>query len=89
MDLVVYDHLVPEGDQPQKKDTYVPEGDFEAFQWKNGHRLHVEKSLFTLKLKDGEAPMEAKMLDDQGKPNEKQLQEASDKNQKKKPNNNN
>lgn len=89
MDLVVYDHLVPEGDQPQKKDTYVPDGDFEAFQWKNGHWVHVEKSLFTLKLKDGEAPMEAKMLDDQGKPNEKQLQEASDKNQKKKPNNNN
>ena len=86
MDMIVYDHLVPEGDHPEKKDTYVPDGDFEAFQWKGGHWVHVEKSLFTLKLKDGQAPMEAKMLDDQGNINEKQLQEASQKNQKKKPN---
>ncbi|HEX3934274.1 MAG TPA: hypothetical protein VHW43_06315 [Puia sp.] len=89
LDLIVYDHLVPEGDQPKMKDTYVPDGDFEAFQWKNGHWMHVDKGLFTLKLKDGQAPLEAKMLDDQGNINERQLQEASEKNQKKKPNNNN
>jgi len=84
MDMVVYDHLVPEGDQPQKKDTYIPDGDFEAFQWKDGRWVHVTKQLFTFKLKDGEFPMEAKMLDDEGKANELQLQQASEKNGQKK-----
>ncbi|HLZ89529.1 MAG TPA: hypothetical protein VKQ52_19885 [Puia sp.] len=85
LDMVVYDHLVPEGDQPQKKDTYIPDGDFEAFQWKDGRWIHVEKQLFSYKLKDGQFPMEAKMLDDQGNSNEAQLQEQSEKNLKKKP----
>jgi hypothetical protein len=84
MDMVVYDHLIPEGDQPQKKDTYIPDGDFEAFQWKNGHWVHVQKELFSFKLKDGQFPMEAKMLDDEGKSNEAKLQEQSEKNLKKK-----
>ena len=84
MDMVVYDHLVPEGDQPQKKDTYIPDGDFEAFQWKDGRWVHVTKQLFSFKLKDGEFPMEAKMLDDEGKANELQLQQASEKNGQKK-----
>lgn len=80
MDMVVYDHLIPEGDQPDKKDTYIPDGDFEAFQWKNGQWLHVERQLFTYKLKDGQFPMEQKMLDDQGNVNELKLQESTDKN---------
>ena len=84
MDMVVFDHLVPEGDEPKKMDTYIPDGDFEAFQWKEGHWVHVSKNLFSFKLKDGQFPMEAKMLDDQGNINEAQLQEASDKNAKKK-----
>jgi len=80
MDMVVYDHLVSEGDEPQKKDTYIPDGDFEAFQWKNGQWLHVERQLFSYKLKDGQFPMEQKMLDDQGNVNETKLQESTDKN---------
>jgi hypothetical protein len=86
--MVVYDHLIPEGDEPKKKDTYVPDGDFEAFQWKDGKWMHIQKSLFNFKLKDGQFPQEAKLLDDQGKVNEAQLQQQSDKNvqKKKKPN---
>jgi len=84
LDMVVYDHLVPEGDEPKKKDTYVPDGDFEAFQWKDGKWLHIQRSLFNFKLKDGQFPQEAKLLDDQGKANELQLQQQSEKNVKKK-----
>lgn len=84
MDMIVYDHLVPEGDQPEKKDSYIPDGDFEAFQWKNGRWVHVEKNLFAFKLKDGQFPQEAKILDDQGKANEQVLQTQSEKNMKKK-----
>ncbi len=86
MGMIVYDHLVPEGDQAQKKETYVPDGDFEAFEWKNGKWVHVQKQLFNFKLKDGQFPMEAKMLDDQGKANELQLQQQSEKNVQKKKN---
>ncbi len=84
MDMVVYDQLIPEGDEPQKKDTYIPDGEFEGFKWQDGHWLHIEKQiLYTLKLKDGQFPMDAKMLDDEGKMDEQKLQEQSDKNQKK------
>ena len=92
MDMVVYDDLIPENNEPQKLDTYVPDGDFEAFQWKNGKWVHVEKGVLTIKLKDGEFPQEAKLLDAQGNVNEQQLQEQSEKNKKStpppKPNNN-
>ncbi len=97
MDMVVYDELIPENNEPQKKDTYVPDGDFEAFQWKNGKWVHVQGDILTtVKLKDGQFPQDAKLLDDQGNINEQQLQTQSDKNIKKgappvvppKPNNN-
>jgi len=80
LDMVVFDHLIPEGDHPEKKDSYVPDGDFEAFQWKEGRWVHVEKSIFTAKLKDGAFPMDARLLDDQGKANEEALQAQSEKN---------
>ena len=83
MDMVVYDHLVPEGDEPKKKETYVPDGDFEAFQWKDGKWIHVQRQLFNYKLKDGQFPQEAKILDDQGKANEAQLQQQSEQNKQK------
>jgi hypothetical protein len=85
LDLIVYDELIPEGDQPDKKDTYVPDGEFEAFQWKNGLWIHMSKGVFTVKLKDGDFPREAQMLDDQGNVNEQLLQLQSEKNMKKKP----
>ena len=84
MDMVIFDHLVPEGDEPGKKDTYIPDGDFEAFQWKEGRWVHIEKQLFNFKLKDGQFPMEAKMLDDQGNLDEQKLLEQSQKNEQKK-----
>jgi hypothetical protein len=85
MDMVLYDQLVPEGDEPQKKDTYIPDGDFEGFKWQNGQWLHVQRDILnTLKLKDGQFPMSAKMLDDQGNIDEQKLLDQSEKNQQKK-----
>jgi hypothetical protein len=82
MDMIVYDDLIPENNEPQKLDTYVPDGDFEAFQWKNGKWVHLEKGVLTLKLKDGEFPQDAKLLDANGTINEQQLQAQSEKNKK-------
>jgi hypothetical protein len=81
--LVVFDELISENNEPEKKDTYVPDGDFEAFQWKNGQWVHLQKGVFTQKLKDGDFPREAQILDDQGKINEAELNAQSEKNKKK------
>ena len=57
MDLIVYDHLISETNEPLKRFTYIPDGDYEAFKWENGKWNHIEK-LFTFKLEDGQAPVE-------------------------------
>jgi hypothetical protein len=43
LDMIVYDHLISETNEPEKKDTYVPDGDYEGFKWKNGQWVHVDK----------------------------------------------
>lgn len=84
LDLIIVDHLVSETDEPEKRFTYVPDGDYEAFKWKDGKWMHIDK-LFNSKLKDGEFPREALLYDDAGNSNEQQLEEASRKNAEKKP----
>lgn len=84
LDLIIVDHLVSESDEPEKKFTYVPDGDYEAFKWKDGQWVHIDK-LFHDKLKDGEFPREALLMDDEGNVNEGQLEEASRRNTEKKP----
>lgn len=79
LDMIVFDHLISESDQPEKKDTYIPDGDFEGFKWVNGQWVHVYK-IFNFKLEDGAFPTEAKILDDAGNIDEKQLEEASQRN---------
>lgn len=56
MDLIIYDHLISESNEPKKKYTYIPDGDYEGFKWNNGQWVHIDK-VFTFKLKDGEAPV--------------------------------
>lgn len=56
LDLIIYDHLISESNEPNKKYTYIPDGDYEGFKWKDGQWVHIDK-VFTFKLKDGEAPV--------------------------------
>lgn len=79
MDVILVDHLVSESDEPEKRWTLVPDGDYEAFKWQNGQWVHINK-LFNQRLKDGEFPKEALLLDDAGKANEKALEDASRRN---------
>jgi hypothetical protein len=65
MDMIVFDHLISESGEPQKKYTLIPDGDYEGFKWKDGKWLYVEK-LFNQSLKDGQAPVPEKILDDNG-----------------------
>lgn len=43
LDMVVFDHLISESNEPGKKYTYVSDMDYEGFKWKAGKWVHVEK----------------------------------------------
>ena len=76
LDMIIYDHLISETEEPEKKDTYIPDGDFEGFKWQNGQWVHVDK-VFDFKLKEGEAPVERTIRDNEGNIDENQLMEQS------------
>jgi len=63
LDMIVYDHLIPENGEKNKQYTYIPDGDYEGFKWKNGKWVHVDK-IFNFALKDGEAPAPAPLTED-------------------------
>lgn len=63
LDLVIYDHLISESNEPQKKYTYIPDGDYEGFRWQDGRWVHIDK-VFSQKLKDGEAPVAVPVTED-------------------------
>jgi hypothetical protein len=83
MDMIVYDDLISESDEPGRKDTYIPDGDFQGFKWKDGQWVHVEK-VFNFRLKDGEYPKDNMLRDENGKIDEDKLIQQSQKNQLKK-----
>ncbi len=43
MDAIVFDHLISENKKPSKRETLVPDGDYEAFKWNAGIWVHVAK----------------------------------------------
>jgi hypothetical protein len=57
MDLIMVEHLISETNEPGKKYTYIPDGDYEGFMWIKGKWQHIEK-VFNFKLEDGQAPAE-------------------------------
>ena len=78
-DMIVYDHLSSEINEPENQYTYVPDGSYEALQWKNNAWEHISK-LVTQELGDGFAPMEKALLDEEGNFNQKKLEQQSKKN---------
>lgn len=63
LDLIMMDHLISLENTPEKKYTLVPDGDYEAFEWKKGRWHYVEK-VFNQKLEDGQAPVPVPLFDD-------------------------
>jgi hypothetical protein len=82
MDMIVYDHLVSESNEPTKQYTMVPDGDYQGFKWTNGKWVIVDK-IFDYKLKDGQAPMPAPIKDASGRSDELKLLQQSEKNRQK------
>lgn len=60
--MVVYEHLESETNEPNKKWTYIPDGDYEGFKWKNGKWMHVNK-VFTTVTPEGKEPVPSPLQD--------------------------
>jgi hypothetical protein len=85
LDLIVYDHLISETEQPERKESYIPDGDFEGFKWEKGQWVHVDKvfSYQAPAIGDpmlGNAPAEQAIIDNKGNKSEEKLMEQSIKN---------
>jgi hypothetical protein len=65
--MIVAEHLQSETNEPKKKWTYIPDGDYEGFKWKNGRWVHIEK-VFNQITPEGKAPVPKPIQDVQGDP---------------------
>jgi hypothetical protein len=75
LNMIVYDHLISETEEPTRKESFVPDGDYEGFSWQNGQWLHVPK-VFNSTMQDGQFPQEQKILNDAGGVDESLLKQS-------------
>lgn len=73
-DMIILEHLVSETGEPHKKFTYIPDGDYEGFKWKNGKWVHVEK-VFNQVTELGKEPVPIPVKDAQGNTIEENLKQ--------------
>lgn len=71
-DMIIYEHLISESGEPQKKYTYIPDGDYEGLVWKDGKWVHIQK-VFTQKTPEGQEPVPHPIRDAQGNIDESKL----------------
>jgi hypothetical protein len=71
-DMIIYEHLISESGEPQKKYTYIPDGDYEGLAWKDGKWIHIQK-VFTQKTPEGQEPVPLPIRDAQGNIDESKL----------------
>jgi hypothetical protein len=78
--MIVFDHLISESKEPEKKFSYIPDGDFEGLKWEGGKWVYVDNVVGGLALKNGEEPHPDLIMDENGQINEAKLEEQSEKN---------
>ena len=72
MDLIVFEHLISQTGEPQKKYTYIPDGDYEGLKWQDGKWVYIEK-VFNQVTPEGHEPVPNPILDAQGNIDESKL----------------
>lgn len=72
MNIIIYEHLISETGEPQKKYTYIPDGDYEGMKWKDGKWVHIEK-VFNQVTPEGKEPLPSPILDAKGNIDESKL----------------
>lgn len=55
LNMIVFEHLISESNQPNKKWTLVGDGDYEGFKWMDGRWIYVNK-IFNEVTPEGKAP---------------------------------
>jgi hypothetical protein len=58
LNMIVMEHLVSESNEPNKKWTLIPDGDYEGFKWINGRWAYVSK-IFNDVTPEGKEPVPA------------------------------
>ena len=72
--MIIFEHLESETNEPKKKWTLIPDGDYEGFKWKNGKWVHIEK-VFNQITPEGQEPVPSPVKDNQGNTIEDQLKD--------------
>ncbi len=76
LDMIVFEHLESESNEPKKKFTLIPDGDYEGFKWNNGQWVHVEK-VFNQITPEGQAPVPSPLRETHGNLEDDKLQDIS------------
>ncbi len=74
LQMIIAEHLESESGEPKKKWTYIPDGDYEGFKWKNGQWVHVEK-VFNQITAEGKEPVPSPVKDAMGNTLEDKLKD--------------
>ena len=74
LSMIIFEHLESETSEPTKKWTYIPDGDYEGFKWKNGKWIHVNK-VFNQVTPEGKVPVPNPIKDADGNTDENKLQD--------------
>jgi hypothetical protein len=76
LDMIVFEHLESESNEPKKKFTLIPDGDYEGFKWTNGQWVHVEK-VFNQITPEGQAPVPSPLRETNGNLQEDKLEDSA------------
>jgi hypothetical protein len=72
MDMIIYEHLISETGEPNKKYTYIPDGDYEGLKWRDGKWVHIQK-VFNQMTPEGKEPVPNPIRDAKGTIDESKL----------------
>ena len=72
MGLIILEHLISETGEPQKKYTYIPDGDYEGLKWQDGKWVYIEK-VFNQVTPEGQVPLPSPIRDAKGNIDESKL----------------
>jgi len=79
MGMIIYEHLISETNEPGKKYTYIPDGDYEGLKWKDGKWVHIQK-VFDQKTPEGQEPVPEPIRDSKGNINYSKLSQRAPEN---------
>ena len=74
--MIIAEHLYSPSNEPQKKWTLIPDGDYEGFKWQQGKWVHIDK-VFTQVTAEGSEPMPSPVKDAMGNTDENKLKDNS------------